>query len=66
MTADEKIRENRLRRAAARQGCKLLKLRLRDPRAIDYGKFVIQPEQGLGRGPFAISQIEGWLNLEPL
>jgi len=32
----DKIRENRLRRAAARQGLKLIKSKRRDPRALDY------------------------------
>ncbi len=33
----EKIRENRLRRMAARQGLRLVKSRRRDERATDYG-----------------------------
>jgi hypothetical protein len=36
---EEKIRENRLRRAARRQGLKLTKSRRRDPRALDYGRY---------------------------
>ncbi|CQD20012.1 hypothetical protein BN970_04593 [Mycolicibacterium conceptionense] len=36
-TADN--RENRLRRAAARQGLQLQKSRARDPRAIGYGTY---------------------------
>ncbi|MFI6329880.1 hypothetical protein ACIBBG_16455 [Micromonospora chersina] len=35
----DKVRENRLRRMAERQGLKLLKSRRRDPRATDYGKY---------------------------
>lgn len=35
----DKARENRLRRAAARQGLTLTKSRRRDPRALDYGKY---------------------------
>ena len=38
MRAD-KIRENRLRRAAQRQGLVLVKSRRRDPRATDYGRY---------------------------
>lgn len=38
---DEKVRENRARRAAERQGLLLKKSRRRDPRAIDYGTFVL-------------------------
>ena len=40
MTA-EKIRENRLRRMAERQGLELRKSRRRDPRAKDYGRWYI-------------------------
>jgi hypothetical protein len=35
----EKVRENRARRAAARQGLALEKSRRRDPRALDYGVY---------------------------
>lgn len=38
---DEKVRENRLRRMAERQGFKLIKSRRRDSRAIDYGKYFL-------------------------
>lgn len=37
--SEEKVRENRLRRAAARQGIALRKSRRRDPRALDYGVY---------------------------
>lgn len=37
----EKVRENKMRRAAERQGLRLVKARRRDPRAIDYGGFMI-------------------------
>jgi hypothetical protein len=37
----EKIRENRARRAASRQGLKLLKSRRRDPRALDFGMYAL-------------------------
>jgi hypothetical protein len=37
----EKVRENRLRRMAQRQGLVLQKSRRRDPRAIDYGRWLI-------------------------
>jgi hypothetical protein len=36
---DYKVRENRARRAAKRQGLELVKNRLRDPRALDYGTY---------------------------
>jgi hypothetical protein len=41
MTDDEKVRENRLRRRAERQGCRLLKSRRRDPYAVDYGTYML-------------------------
>lgn len=34
-----RVLENRLRRAAQRQGLWLVKSRRRDPRAVDYGRF---------------------------
>jgi hypothetical protein len=41
---DERVRENRLRRMAERQGYALKKSRRRDPRALDYGAwYVIDP-----------------------
>ena len=39
-----KVRENRLRRAAGRQGLRLVKSRRRDPRAYDYGRYWLQGE----------------------
>ena len=41
MEQDEKVRENRLRRAANRQGLAIHKSRRRDPRALDYGWWMI-------------------------
>ena len=40
MTA-EKVKENRLRRAAERQGLRLMKSRRRDPRALDFGTYML-------------------------
>lgn len=40
MTA-EKVQENRLRRAAERQGLRLRKSRRRDPRALDFGTYML-------------------------
>lgn len=37
--AERKVLENRLRRAAERQGLWLVKSRWRDPRAVDYGRY---------------------------
>jgi len=61
ITNEEKVRENRLRRAVARQGWTLVKIRRRDPRAIDYGKFLLMPPRGSGRGPLTIEQVEAWV-----
>jgi hypothetical protein len=61
----EKARENRLRRAAVRQGYRLVKSRRRDPRALDYGMYWIVNEanvieaghnQGLN-----LDEVEAWL-----
>lgn len=38
---DEKVRENRMRRMADRQGLRLDKSRRRDPRALDYGMYML-------------------------
>jgi hypothetical protein len=45
MSNVEKIRENRLRRAAERQGLNLSKSRLRDPRAVGYGLYTLSDKQ---------------------
>jgi hypothetical protein len=37
----DKVRENRLRRMAERQGLRLEKSRLRDPRALGYGGYML-------------------------
>ncbi|MGI8681150.1 MAG: hypothetical protein ACR2JO_03250 [Mycobacteriales bacterium] len=45
MATSEKVRENRLRRMAARQGLSLSKSRRRDPRALDYGAWTVGTER---------------------
>lgn len=52
--SDEKVRENRLRRMAERQGLRLQKSRRRDPRALDYGAFFIV------RGPASTQGGANW------
>lgn len=47
MTAEEKIRENRLRRMADRQGLRLSKSRARDPRALTYERWNIADARGV-------------------
>lgn len=41
MDQEQKVRENRLRRMAGRQGCTLRKSRRRDPLATDFGMYQI-------------------------
>lgn len=41
MSDTDKVRENRLRRAAQRQGLALQKSRRRDERALDYGTYML-------------------------
>ncbi len=38
---DEKVRENRLRRVAKRRGLRLTKSSRRDPRALDFGGWML-------------------------
>lgn len=47
MDSHEKVRENRLRRMAARQGYRLVKSRRRDPLAVDYGRYRIETGDGV-------------------
>jgi hypothetical protein len=48
MPPEEKVRENRLRRAADRRGLRLTKSRSRDPNAIDYGLYAVVDVQTNG------------------
>lgn len=65
MDAKTKVRENRLRRMASRQGLRLEKSRQRDPMALDYGKYrLVNGRPGhiyvfIGQGD--IDQVEEWL-----
>jgi hypothetical protein len=61
---DEKVRENRARRAAERQGLQLTRSRRRDVRALDYGKYwllrdgePVTPTDGVG-----LDEIEAYLS----
>jgi hypothetical protein len=51
----EKVRENRLRRVADRRGYRLIKSRVRDPKALGFGGYMLHDEQHnftpLGFGP---------------
>ena len=68
---DEKVRENRLRRAAKRQDLALHKSRIRDPRAIDFGCYMLADIHtnavvfGVGAHGHldaSLDDIEGYLN----
>jgi hypothetical protein len=61
-----KVRENRLRRMAQRQGLRLIKSRRRDPRALDYGTYWLADAYTsleLTGGPHGIrlDEVETWL-----
>jgi hypothetical protein len=43
--SEERVRENRLRRAAARQGLQLAKSRARDPKALGFGTYALMNPQ---------------------
>lgn len=63
-TTEDKVRENRLRRMAQRQGFLLRKSRRRDPLAIDYGLYVLVDDTAGNRFPDAQAPIsefaKGW------
>ncbi|HEY8358669.1 MAG TPA: hypothetical protein VIL30_14520 [Ramlibacter sp.] len=70
MDTADKVRENKARRAAIRQGLELQKSKRRDPRAIDFGGYMLVDLQRnfvvFGGDPHAFSasleQIEQYLN----
>ena len=70
MSDAEKVRENRLRRAARRQGFELRKSRRRDPAAYDYGRWMIVDPSGntvvagnqvTGTPSMTLDEVEDWL-----
>jgi len=72
-TTAERTREQRLRRMADRQGLRLEKSRTRDPRAIDYGGWmivdlatnaVVAGTGALGRPHWSLDDVESYLNGE--
>ena len=67
----EKTRETRLRRMAARQELRLVKSRRRDPRATDYGTYVLVNDNNVivfgawtGRSAASLDDIERYLKGE--
>lgn len=75
MTSEaDKVRENRLRRAAERQGLQLVKSRRRDPRAMDYGTYmltdpatntVVVGTAATGRSEWTLDDVEDYLTGGP-
>jgi len=61
MTDTDKVRVNRLRRKAARQGYSLRKTRRVDPDASDYGTFALVPEKGKPRTFASVDEVEAFL-----
>ena len=65
MDAKTKVRENRLRRMASRQGLRLEKSRQRNQMALDFGKYrLVSGRPGhiyvfIGQGD--LDQVEDWL-----
>ena len=58
MEASAKVRENRLRRMAERQGFRLVKSRRRDPRAVGFGRYRVETRDGIEATRFASPM--GW------
>jgi hypothetical protein len=57
----EKVRENRLRRMASRQGLQLVKSRRRDRRALDYGTYWLVDASGVEVASGDVDAIEARL-----
>jgi hypothetical protein len=65
----DKVRENRLRRMAERQGLVLQKSRRRDPRALDYGVYrLIDVRRNVNVEPggegMSLDEVEAWLTAD--
>ena len=58
MTTQEKVRENRIRRMAHRQGLRLTKSRVRDPRAIGFNCYGLSDERNVA----VFGYERGWLS----
>ncbi|GAB3454033.1 hypothetical protein AB1207_01235 [Kineococcus endophyticus] len=64
MSENPKVRDNRLRRAASRQGLTIIKNRRRDPRALDFGRCWLKRGDEVvygGEGGVTIEEIEAYL-----
>lgn len=60
-TAARKVRENRLRRAAGRQGLTLTRSRKRDPLAVDYGRVQVLRSGEVVFSTTDLDDLERWL-----
>jgi hypothetical protein len=61
MEQTEKVRINRLRRKAVRQGYRLHKTRRMDPDASDYGTYTLEPAKGKPKTFASIDDVEKFL-----
>lgn len=61
MDQAEKVRINRLRRMATRQGYELRKTRRIDPRATDYGTYELVPAKGKPKTFASADEVEAFL-----
>lgn len=74
MDQETKVRENRLRRAADRQGLRLSKSRSRDPKALDFGLYALIDTETNGTvhpmlanrwsHALTLDEVEQWLGRE--
>ena len=70
MTTEEKVRENKARRRLDRRGYRLMKSRRRDPKALEYGGYMIVDSQtngavaGMDPVPFdySLGDVEAFLD----
>jgi hypothetical protein len=69
MTA-EKLSENRVRRLAERRGLRIARSRARDPRAFDYGRYMLKDvntrvivagASSIGRALWTLEDVESYL-----
>lgn len=70
MTRADKVRENRLRNMARRQGLYVQKSRRRDPHALDYGAYWLIDTRGNfvvsgGEWGLTLDQVEEFLTAPP-
>jgi hypothetical protein len=76
MLETDKVKENRLRRAAERQGLRLTKSRSRDPNALDFGLYALvdneknflinEPLAGHWVHSWTLDEIDEYLNPPPI